>query len=120
LAIRNQWVLGPTVLEKVHEKTLEDEKKMKQAADKKALQSAKDTIKFREAFQRYATQQRLTTADYCTLLRHVKRRDNMLLASKVHDLMLQWEERKHGLDDYLANPLVDFSMIDTSAIIDAQ
>jgi hypothetical protein len=81
-----------------------DEEKKKIVNKKKSSQVQKEQEKFRASFQRYIRNETLKSDDYRTLLQRFKRSNDSPLRSKVGEMMQQWQQRKHRLDDFVPTP----------------
>jgi hypothetical protein len=95
------------VLEKVQEK--EDQDKQKQAAveNRKVMQQQKERDQFCISYKKYIGNEQLTVVDIRSMLKKIKERDDLPIASKKDDLYQQWEFRKHRLDAFrILPPLV--------------
>jgi hypothetical protein len=104
LCLGNHWVLNEAVCDAMQAKYDKDEEKKRIVNEKKSSQVQDEQDKFRASFQRYIQNETLKSEDYRTLLRRFKRSDDSPLRSKVGELMQQWHQRKHRLEDFVPTP----------------
>jgi hypothetical protein len=105
LACQNIYTLTcEEVISKVRTTEVNKQQKRSEIDVKKAAQQAKESQQFRQAYQKYANNQRLAASDLRALIRKTKHhRDDSPVRSKMLELQEQWDRRKHRLDDFLLN-----------------
>jgi hypothetical protein len=119
LAKHNIYELGEGRLAKVKEKEDMTASKKQRIGAKKLEQKEKSSVRFKTAFEKYRQGETLTRDNLVALINKTKLTNDPPNGKNLRDLAQQWNERKHRLDEYLGDILVQdiHPAIDTECLI---
>jgi hypothetical protein len=101
LAKHNIYELGEGLLAKVKEKEDNSAIKKRRIGATKDARSRKNSVRFQIAFGKYTGNKTLTREDLVALINKIKLPTDSANGKNIRELTVQWEQRKHRLNDYL-------------------
>jgi hypothetical protein len=111
MAKHNIYELVEGLLAKVREREDMIEKKKVRTGIRKYEQQQKHGVRFKTAFTKYREGKVLTREDIVALITKTKLPNDAPNGKNLKDLKLQWEERKHRLDDFIGEQTLNVNNI---------
>jgi hypothetical protein len=103
LAKHNIFEIGAGLLAKVKEKDDTEKRKKARISMKTNERERKNSERFQQAFAKLRSGRLLTREDLVALINWTKIATDGANGKNMKELSLQWEERKHRLNDYIVN-----------------